>query len=480
MKSFKAHVIRLLPKNQFARGVSLLVGGTAGSQLLMVLAAPLLTRFYGPDDFGLLAVYGGLLGVFAVVASLRYELAIPLPEDEQEAAHVVVLSLGVVVGMTALSALIVWFAGDFIAHRLGVPRLAGFLWLLPVGVALMGTYQVFSFWAIRTKQFSTIARTRIRQTLTTLAIQILGVKAGGITLLFGHAGGQGMGSITLAKSALSRPEFKGISWYGICRVAARYRKFPLFSTWGGVFNVAGQQLPPLMFAALFSASAAGLYALALRVLAIPMSIVGQAIGNVFFSNAAEAYREGRLGSLVISVHDKLAHVAMPMALILIVAGPQLFTVVFGDQWEMAGEFARWMAPWLYITFITSPLSTLFSVMEEQRQGLVFQVVLLMVRVMAIGIGAWLNDLMLSVILFSLVSTLCWIGFLIWIIIKSDNPVSTLIKPTLLALAVSLVCVLPVVLALWLVNGTDLWMWALPVTGALVAARYWTLFRKAYQ
>ena len=44
MKRLTHAVRRVLPKNSFARGVSVLVGGTAGAQLLTVLAAPLLTR----------------------------------------------------------------------------------------------------------------------------------------------------------------------------------------------------------------------------------------------------------------------------------------------------------------------------------------------------------------------------------------------------------------------------------------------------
>jgi O-antigen/teichoic acid export membrane protein len=48
---------KALPKNAFARGVSVLVGGTVGAQALMVLASPLLTRLYTPEDFGLLVVY---------------------------------------------------------------------------------------------------------------------------------------------------------------------------------------------------------------------------------------------------------------------------------------------------------------------------------------------------------------------------------------------------------------------------------------
>jgi len=52
----KSTLRRLLPKNAFAHGVSVLVGGTAGAQALTALAAPLLTRLDSPEDFGLLAV----------------------------------------------------------------------------------------------------------------------------------------------------------------------------------------------------------------------------------------------------------------------------------------------------------------------------------------------------------------------------------------------------------------------------------------
>ena len=39
MQRLKQALRRMVPKNQFARGVGVLVGGTAGAQLLMVLTA---------------------------------------------------------------------------------------------------------------------------------------------------------------------------------------------------------------------------------------------------------------------------------------------------------------------------------------------------------------------------------------------------------------------------------------------------------
>ncbi len=61
-------------KSRFVRSVPLLVNGTVGAQLIMVLAAPVLTRLYMPQDLGLLAVFASLLSLISVVASLRYEI----------------------------------------------------------------------------------------------------------------------------------------------------------------------------------------------------------------------------------------------------------------------------------------------------------------------------------------------------------------------------------------------------------------------
>lgn len=470
---------RLLPTHAFARGVSVLVGGTAGAQLLTVLAAPLLTRLYSPEAFGLLAVYGGLLALFTVVASGRYQMAIPLPEGDREAAEVVVLSLAVVVVTTTISAVMVGLWGEQLAGLLGVPALARWLWLLPLGVAFSGGYQAVSYWALRTRAYSTIASTRIKQSVCLLAIQFMANPLGGGGLILGQAVGQGMGTITLARSALSAVVRHRVKPAGVLAVARRYRNFPLFSTWSGLFNTAGKQLPPLLFAALFSPAAAGLYALAHRVLAMPLALIGDAIGKVFFSSAAEAHREGSLGPLVAQVHGILAQIAMPPCVVLMLAGPELFALVFGETWRPAGEFARWMAPWLYMVFITSPLSHLFSVMERQAQGMAFQALLLVVRIVAISVGAMLDDLLLTVALFAMSSAACWVGFLVWTMVVTRNPVSALVTPTIVALGWSLLLLLPLIVAVALGPVWMPWLAALILSGALVAMRYFLLFRKVY-
>lgn len=409
---------KILPQNTFARGVSVLVGGTASAQALMVLAAPLLTRLYTPEDFGLLAVYSGLLALFVVVASLRYELAIPLPESNTEAANVLVLSLLVVLLMTAISALMVFIAGDQIALALDAPKLATYFWLLPLGVLLSGIYNVFNCWAVRTKHFGDIARTRISQTLATLAVQLLGYKLGGIALLFGQASGQGVGSLRLARSAIKHKEFSSWTLPGVWQAAKRYKQFPIFSTWSGLFNTAGTQLPPLMFAAFFSAGAAGLYALANRILQLPMTVIGGAIGQVYFSDLAEAKINGQLPKKIEEGAVGLIKLSFPAGFVFMYFAPELFAWVFGADWKVAGEVARWMVPWILLQFISSPLSIVYFVLEKEKTGLLFQVGMLVVRVGSLIYGYYCLDFIGTLVAFSFVSAFCYFLYSISVFLLS--------------------------------------------------------------
>ncbi|MCF8053877.1 MAG: oligosaccharide flippase family protein [Deltaproteobacteria bacterium] len=476
----KSLVQKILPKNTFARGVSILVGGTASAQILLVLAAPLLTRLYSPEDFGLLAVYASLLALIGVVSCLRYELAIPLPENDQEAANVAALCLILVAISSLLTVLLVVLLGEAIAVTLSVPKLANYFWLLPVGVLVSGAYSVFSYWGIRTKRFTTIAATKLRQAIAMLAIQLAAYKLGGIALLFGQVAGQGVGTTSLALPALTSPNFRHISWQGILLAKRRYRRFPLFLTWDGLLNTTGTQLPPILFAALFGPVASGLYSLAHRVISLPASLLGDAIGQVFFGNAAETYRAGQHGPLVSQLQAKLIHIGMPLVLILILLGPDLFALVFGEQWRQAGEFSRWMAPWLFFGFVFSPLSTLFAVMERQKQFLMLQAILFITRLVAIGIGAYIGNLSVMIMLFSGVSAICYFGFLFWVAHLAGNRAQSIYQPLLVSLGLALVAIVPLMIAIIVPYISPLaWAVALLSTAVLLVAYYWKLLRKAY-
>jgi len=460
--------------------VTVLAGGTAGSQVLLLIAAPVLTRLYTPQEFGVLAVFSGILAVFIVVANLRYELAIPLPEDDKESVNIVVLCLCILFAVAATCSVSVWLFAGSLANLIGEGELARYLWLLPVGVLLGGAFNIFHYWAIRSKNFPLIAKSKLKQSLSMIFIQLTGYKLNALGLMLGQTASQGVGSLVLARHALKHPDARSWSLRGICAVGKKYSQFPLYSTWGALSNTAGSQMPALMFAALFSGSAAGLYILAHRVLAMPMALVGTAIGSVFFSGAADAHRTGGLKEMVKDLHQKLAHIAMPVMMVLVIIGPELFSLVFGHQWLGAGEMARWMAPWVYIVFITSPLSTLFSVLGKEKIGMWFQVALALSRFFAIIAGYTYGGLLETVMVFSGVSVAFWISFLIWIFKITGNSPRDVVASTLGAMLISLVCISPMLIAEFYGHSSAVFYTALALTATFIAVRYLFMFRRAYK
>jgi O-antigen/teichoic acid export membrane protein len=448
----------------------------------MVLAAPVLTRLYSPEEFGLLAVYISLLSMVAVIASLRYQLAIPLPKDDKDAAAIVILSLLVVLGMSGLIGALVWGFGHRVADALNTSRLVAYLWLIPVGVLLAGAYQVFNYWTIRAGAFPVIARTKLTQAVSLVIVQIAGCKLGPVALLLGHVASQAAGLTSLAKEAGRQhfPMFLAVRLGDLAHQARRFRRFPIYSTWGGLFNTAGSQIPPILFAALFSPAAAGIYSLAERTLSMPVTLVGQAIAQVFLSDAAEARRKGELARLVATIYYRLAKVAMPPLLIVLVAGPDLLSLVFGTSWRQAGVFAQWMAPWLYLVFIAAPLSNLFFVMEKQAQDMIFQILLLSARLIALLTGAWLGDLIWAVALFALVSFVCWSGLVVWIVRTSGNSYRLLWVSSTKSLIWAGLLVSPVILAY--IFSEMLWirLCGLLLAGVLVGSGYFLLLRETWR
>lgn len=467
----------LQSNKSFFNSVVTIVGGTAGAQLLAVLAAPVLTRLYNPDAFGVLAVFVGLLGVLSVLASLRFELAIPQVESEEEAANLVILSLLLVLLIGLLVSLSVWLWGDPLVERLQVHQLRSYLWLLPVGLVLTGIYQVFYYWAVRCRAFTAVARTKVQQSLVMLVVQITAHKIGVLALLGGYALGQGAGSLHLVMRAGPAAILRNASWLSLGVMAYRFRRYPLFSTWSGLLNSAGAQLPALLLAYLFSPAAAGLYALAQRVIGMPISVIGTAVANVFLPSAADAHREGELAPLVGRLHYVLANIAMPPTFILALCGPQLFALVFGEPWREAGELTRWLTPMLYMTFVTAPMSSLFGIMDRQAEGLLFQALLFLIRALGLIVGALiLHSLWWAVLLFSLGSSLSYLGFLAWIILRSGNSLKVLVHVVFRAFFISIVMMVPLAVGLYLFADSFFWLACLGITCLLVGAYYFRLLR----
>lgn len=447
-------VRRLLPNNRFARSVSVLAGGTAAGQIIVIAASPIVTRLYTPEDFGLLAVYAGVLGMLGVVTCLRYQLAIPLPESDREAAAIAILSVSAVVGVTFVTAIAVLFFGDSLALLLNTPGISPYLWLIPLGVFLTGLYQVVNLWAVRLSAFREIARTKLIQSVSMVTIQVGGYALGPISLLLGRVAGQSAGVLSLGRHTIERNliDFQKTEKADVRRAAQKHRNFPLLSTWTGLSSAGGIHLPPLLIATFFGAGPAGLFSLTHRVLSQPMTVVGRAVSDVFYREAAQAYREESLHNLVENVYNALVAIALPLAVVFFISAPALFSFVFGSDWNVAGEMARWMTPWLFFNFVSAPPTRVYPILDRHGVALVSQLSLLLSGVFSVLIGGLLfNSVIKTVMLMALANSFMYVARLVvtyhLLSLRPMAPLMTLIRES----PISVACSSPLIL-LWIAEG----------------------------
>ena len=98
--------------------------------------------------------------------------------------------------------------------------------------------------------------------------------------------------------------------------------------------------------------------------------------------------------------DKLIFIGMlPMIVLALISG-DLFAVLFGETWSEAGRYAEILIPWIFFSFIASPLSSLFAVYERQGTALFLQCFIFFTRFISLYIGGIHQNIYLAIGLFS--------------------------------------------------------------------------------
>lgn len=375
----------------------MLAGGTAAGQIIAVIFLPVLTRLYTPEDFGVLGVFASILSIMMVIAALRFEIAISLPEEEETAASLLVLSLVIVSCAALISLSLILYFDEKITAWINTPEIEPYLCLIPIGLFIGGIYQVLSYWAIRRKAYSRIAKTKLHQGSGMVVSQAgLGLlTTGPVGLLIGQVVGYGAGVVSLV-NFIRRNDgslIKAITISGMWSAAKRYRRFPLLSSWSALLNSAGLFLPALILAAFYGPQVAGWFVLGQRVIGMPMLLVGKAVAQAYLAESSQLrWKDIRAMQ---KLYNKTALNLLFIGIAVIgpvgIFAPQLFTWVFGSDWQQAGFYVQLLSVMFIAQLIVVPLSQTLNILERQDLQLIWDAgrfVLVIGAIMMAAISGW--------------------------------------------------------------------------------------------
>ena len=350
------------------RSITTLVVGSFGSQAATLLAIPILSRLYGPTPFGYLAIFVAFSTVIAVLVTLRYELAIVLPRDLDSAASLFLLLLKLQL-MFGVGGTLVAAVGSISFGR--ETEWATLIVALPLGVISLSIFSTQTYFLSRQGLFHAIAVSRFIQGTSIAALQIInGLLFGGqpLALVLGLVLGQVVGSLAchllFARRALSSAN---VSLDRAIHLIRDHWRMPAFNAPHALLDAARTGGISLILAAT-SVQIAGQYSLVLRVLQAPVALLAGAVSQVYFPHLAALDRK-ELAPAVRGSIVRCLILGAPLFGIVFVAAPSAAPLALGPGWEQTGVLAQALVPWIYVNFATSPVSTLFVVLNRQALGL---------------------------------------------------------------------------------------------------------------
>lgn len=361
--------------------------GTTIAQAIPIAISPILTRIYTPEDFGLFVLYMSIASILSVAATGRYELAIMLPKKDKDAINIVVISIVISFLLSFIFLIIIFFFNTTITNLLGNPQISSWLYFIPVTILLTGVYQSFNYWNNRKKQYKNLATSRVVRSGTTATVNLaMGVQSMGSSgLILGGILGQLIGTFFLGRLAFKDKNnlLKQINKLKISILLKKYIKFPKFDILASTLNASSHQIVHILFNTLFNSTIAGYYYLTQRIISVPITFIASAISDVFRERASQDFNKyGDAKQIYISTFKKLFILSFFPTVFLYVFAIDLFVIIFGDEWKVAGEFARIMTPMLFLRFISSPLSFMLYIGEKQQLNLLGNLLFLLLTILS--------------------------------------------------------------------------------------------------
>jgi O-antigen/teichoic acid export membrane protein len=398
MKKIKDFIGRFHLKGSFAGHVITLMTGTALAQGITSAAIPILTRFYNPENFGILSIFMGIASIITVWSALRYELAIVIPERQEDATALVKLSFSIAIIISFLSFIVIIALGRRIVTLFDLPYMDPWLKYLPLSIFSAGFYNILYYWCTRNKWFNKISISRVFQSIATVFSQLVAFplfKAGVGGLIGGYIIGQMSGvGILLA-------QLKGVRFWNPMfsflrtKVATTYSDFPKYSGSGAFFDTAAAQIPLIAIPIFFSLHIGGLYAFADRLLRVPAGLVGASVSQVFYQRLAQSKRDrNERKRIILSAWKYLFLVGLGPMAVAFLFGPSIFAFFLGAHWREAGQYAQILSIGFMAHFVAYPTSLGIVALERLDILLGWQVLnfLSMITVFSLGYLFFRNNI----------------------------------------------------------------------------------------
>lgn len=424
IKLFTLQLNRKQFKTKNFKGVLSLLAGNTISQAIATLGGLALANYYGPDNYGVYNVFLSYVMILTVVTSLRLDNVMIMQRSSKELRNlfggILIISLVLTI-VLVLGMLLIKFFDLFTI------KVSYFLLLLMMVGATLSVWNLTQKNLLtKYKLFNQISTSLVIASLVSVVFQaffyFLNWSENG--LIYGWVVGvfaSFIYNVRVTKGRLDKVDFalfkKSIKEHiGIVR----------FTYPSDVINSIANNIMPILVIAYFSQAEVGIYAMAFKILSIPLLLLSESISRVYFQKSVSLFGYDNQSLQKITYRIIGTNVGMIFGFLLLIntLGVYLLNVFLSEKWSGIGAYIAALSFWILARSALNPISPLIIVLKKNHYSLIFNIYLLLVNFAAIYIGVQNDSFLYGIWWYSFLSGFGYLGLLLSVLLKLNKYVRT--------------------------------------------------------
>ncbi len=378
-----------LLNREYLGNIGVLLSSAVVAQILALLLTPVLTRMYSPEAFGFFNAFVSYSGTMALFLFFSIEFAIVKSRSVGNVNRV----LGLLLTVGGISAFVIFSSVTLelsFYKSLGFEKLFDIKFYVFVGALFAAINMVLNSLVTRLRIFKLYAATQIAfvvmRFVITFTLFYMGVEALGLILGFLLPTLLNLLYVGSKTNVMScKPDFHFLS---LMATAKKYRDLIFYNAPGNLINTLIVNFPIFYILKSYSIEEAGFFGLAYRMILMPVSLMNKAVGQVLYREFVDNKNEPSRVFMLVVKNATLLSLFFPVFLILYLYGDVIFTTVFGELWGKAGAMAALMSPFVFCSFVVSPLSLFFPAFDKNKHFSIVNAIFLAILFLGANFEGW--------------------------------------------------------------------------------------------
>lgn len=407
---------KLVKKKKFVlsnrmKNVAKISSGTMAGQIISFITLPIIARIYGAEIMGNWTLMNSIATIINSFSDLGLTNALMVEDDEEATLRLYNVVTTLVLGVSILAGIGVGLYYVIVPDSLGVSNAFVAIFMIILIFALQQT-QICYTWLNRQGKYSVLMKNPVINNV------IIGV----VAIIFGKIGMKTYGyyiavilgniiTILHMKRFLPKKMFT-INKQSFQKVLKGRKRFVMYQMPTNVISQVKNQLPVLLIKKFFGATTLGYYSVSVKILNIPITLLANALGRVFFQTISDMARKGQeIGQFVYRNLTRAMKVAIVPMIVLVAFGDAIVILLFGREYEMAGAMLQIVSFQNFFTFLMMSSQGITITLDKQSYAMVSCIVQSVGFIVGLGAGSYIfNDIYVGLFLMSVLFVLVQIVY----------------------------------------------------------------------